>query len=240
MDKWLEQQARASGVELDAAALQRFADYCRLLQEWNRKINLTTVIETAAVYENHFLDSLSVGLAGDLSRRQRLIDVGSGAGFPGLALAIAYPRLEVTLLESVAKKARFLQVAAESLGLSERVTVICARAEEAARQGSQRERYDWVVSRGVARLDILAEYCLPFLKIGGCFVAQKGPKAESEVDLAAAAIGTLGGQLEQVRHWELPGGAQRTLVVVRKVQATPSGYPRRTGVPAKRPLGDQR
>lgn len=234
--EWLQQQAAELEIELDAKAMAQFERYCSLLQEWNQSLNLTTISETAEIYEVHFLDSLSVSLAVDMKQVRSLIDVGTGAGFPGLVLAIAYPTAKVTLVESINKKARFLQAVVAELALEERVQVICERAEIIGHQPTCREQFDLAVARAVAHLAVLAEYCLPLVRAGGCFVAQKGPKVMQEVTEASRSLAVLGGDVTATLAWSLPGGADRTLVRVDKRENTPSGYPRRPGVPTKRPL----
>lgn len=234
--EWLRQQVADFKITLEPAALVQLDRYCGLLQEWNQSFNLTSITETAAVYELHFLDSLSVCLAVDMSRVRSLIDVGSGAGFPGLVLAVVFPSVKVVLLESIAKKARFLQAVVDELELSERVQVVCERAEILGQQGGHREQYDIVVARAVARLAVLAEYCLPLVRVGGCFVAQKGPHISDEISEATRGVSVLGGEVVRTLSWSSPSGANRTLVRVNKQIETPREYPRRAGVPAKRPL----
>lgn len=236
LSEWLRQQAEELEIVLEPTALVQLNRYRSLLQEWNQSLNLTSITDVAEIYELHFLDSLSACSAVDMSEVCSLIDVGSGAGFPGLVLAIVFPAIKVTLLESIKKKARFLQAVVDDLALSERVQVVCERAEVLGQQHIYREQYDVVVARAVARLAVLAEYCLPLVRLGGCFVAQKGPQVEEEVGEAAHCIAVLGGGEVRTWSWSLPSGASRTLVRVNKQKRTPMVYPRRAGVPAKRPL----
>lgn len=233
---WLWEQARGLNLDLSDNALGQFERYAQLLQQWNQELNLTTISAVREIYELHFLDSLSVALALELGQVGRLIDVGTGAGFPGLALAIAIPTLRVTLLESTQKKARFLQAVVTELGLGQQVEVIAERAEVIGQQAGFRQQYDVAVARAVARLAVLAEYCLPLVKLGGCFVAQKGPKIEAELAESLPGIDALGGEVGKQVNWALPSGAERTLVRVDKLRPTPLKYPRRAGIPAKRPL----
>lgn len=234
--QWLRRQAEALNLSLSEQALQQFQLYAQLLQHWNQELNLTTISEAQEVYELHFLDSLSVVLALDLESVTSVIDVGSGAGFPGLALAIALPSLKVTLLESIQKKARFLQTVVTELGLGQRVGVVSERAEVVGQQPELRQQHDVAVARAVARLAVLAEYCLPLVKVGGCFVAQKGPELGPELAESLPAIAALGGAVAKQQGWSLPSGAARTLVRIDKLQPTPLKYPRRAGIAAKRPL----
>ncbi len=236
LNRWLGQQAELLGLCLTELQLQQLKAYGRLLQEWNRRINLTSIVETEAIYQLHFLDSLSVQLATDLNKVNSLVDVGTGAGFPGLVLAIAFANLQVTLLDSTSKKVGFLHLVASELGIQERVQAVCLRAEEAGRQRGRRESFQVAVSRGVAKLSVLAEYCLPLTAVGGQFIAMKGPDVAGELQEARTAFVELGGSAGFGRSWVLPSGAGRTLVGVDKLSPTPSRYPRRVGLPAKRPL----
>jgi 16S rRNA (guanine527-N7)-methyltransferase len=216
-----------------AAAFERYAAE---LAEWNQRFNLTTITEPAAIQTRHFLDSLSCWLALRSAPPASLIDVGAGAGFPGLPLKILRPDLQLTLLESTAKKAGFLEHIVQVLGLGD-VTVLAQRAEDAGQAPAQRERYDWAVARAVAPLPALAEYLLPFVKVGGRMLAQKAKGAQDEVAAAAAAFAKLGGEFEELISVQVPGlDEERWLVVVRKAAATPPAYPRRAGMPTKRSL----
>lgn len=236
LSEWLCQQAAELGVELTTGALLQLERYSTLLQEWNRSLNLTTIREAPEIYELHFLDSLSVALALDMNQVHSLIDVGTGAGFPGLVLAIAFPTTQVTLVESINKKARFLQAVVEELDLATRVQIVSERAEVIGQHTAYREQFDLAVARAVARLAVLAEYCLPLVRVGGCFMAQKGPEIESELAEASRGFGILGGETTRIKTWALPSGAERTLVRVNKRNNSPETYPRRPGIPAKRPL----
>jgi 16S rRNA (guanine527-N7)-methyltransferase len=236
MVDWLREKSEQLGIDLTKEMLQQFLEYQRLLSEWNQRVNLTSITDPEAVMELHFLDSLSVQLAVDLNERDSLVDVGTGAGFPGLVLAIAFPSLEVTLVESIEKKAGFLRTVTDELGLAGRVQTVCLRAEAAGQKKGLRESFAVAVARGVARLNVTAEYCLPLVVPGGCFVAMKGPVVQEELEEAQGAFRKLGAREAEVRHWATPSGAGRSLVRIEKVDSTPSGYPRRIGFPAKRPL----
>ncbi|MDX1616744.1 MAG: 16S rRNA (guanine(527)-N(7))-methyltransferase RsmG [Candidatus Promineifilaceae bacterium] len=232
----LAEEAAAFGLTLNAAQLARFADYLGLLQAWNQRLSLTAITDPEEIRIRHFLDSLSCAVVtGDLNGR-RLVDVGSGAGFPGLPLKILFPELALTLVESVAKKALFLETVIDELGLG-RVMVLNERAETIGARSHQRERYDWAVARAVAHLSVLAEYLLPLVRVGGHLLAQKGPHVEEEIKVAKGAISKLGGGAVSVHTVQLPAREQtHTLIVAPKVAPTPPAYPRRPGRPAKRPL----
>ncbi|MEW6566688.1 MAG: 16S rRNA (guanine(527)-N(7))-methyltransferase RsmG [Chloroflexota bacterium] len=225
------------GLQLTPQQVRAFERYARELLEWNRRFNLTAITDREEIDVKHFLDSLTCLLAMRGRALGRAIDVGTGAGFPGLPLKIACPGLRLTLVESVGKKVRFCRHVVEALGL-EGVELIQARAEELGRQPAHRELYDWALARAVAPLPVLVEYLLPFLRIGGRAVAQKGETGPAEAHAAEKALRLLGGRVLQLIPLELPGVAEpRYLVVVEKTAATPSQYPRRLGIPSKRPLG---
>jgi 16S rRNA (guanine527-N7)-methyltransferase len=235
MEPLLEGSA-ALGLSLTAEQVGQFHRYQSLLLAWNQRINLTAVSAPAAIQTRHFVDSLTCVLAtGDLDGR-RLIDVGSGAGFPGVPLKLLYPGLQLTLAESVAKKARFLELLVDELGLAP-VTVIAERAEALGQDPQHREAYDWAVARAVAPLPILAELLLPLCRLGGRALAQKGAAAAEEIAAAANAVRVLGGG--KITPLLAPLAAEADahyLVVIEKTAPTPQAYPRRPGIPAKRPL----
>lgn len=233
-DERLAATAAEWGLALDQQQLDQFASYADELRRWNERVNLTAITDEAGIVVRHFLDSLRCALSWGASPRS-LVDVGAGAGFPGLPLKILCPELRITLVESVEKKAAFLRHIVAVLGLSE-VAVVATRAEALGRDPAQREQYDLAVARAVAELRVLAEYCLPLCRVGGRFLAPKGAQIERETQAAAQAIRLLGGRLIAVEPVELPGVELRTLVVVEKVRPTPPQYPRAVGVPAKRPL----
>ena len=231
--------ARELGVTLTDRHLAAFEACYRELLEWNQRFNLTAVTDREGVLVRHFLDSLSclkVLPRAELSAGARVIDVGTGAGFPGLPLKIVCPSMRLTLLEATRKKVTYLEHVVHELGLKG-VEVIHGRAEDLGRDPAHRERYDWALARAVAEMPTLAEYLLPLVRVGGAALAQKGEGAAAEVHGTDAAIATLGGRVRQLLPVELRGLAEtRYLVVVDKVAATPERYPRRTGVPKKRPL----
>jgi 16S rRNA (guanine527-N7)-methyltransferase len=224
------------GVSLSPRQLASFERFEQELLEWNERFNLTAIRDPEGIRVKHFLDSLTCWLVMKDSPPTRLVDIGTGAGFPGIPLKIVHPSLQLTLVESVGKKAEFCRHAAQTLGL-DRVEVLQARAEELGLDRKHRECYDWVVARAVANLNTLAEYLLPLARLGGAVLAQKGETGPAEVHAAEHAIQLLGGRLRILHKVNLPGIAEdRYLIVIDKVAATPSGYPRRVGLAAKRPI----
>jgi len=233
-ERALVEGARELGLPLPAALLPPLRRYLELLGEWNQRLNLTAITDPQQVAIKHFLDSLTVLLVVELTPQVRAVDVGAGAGFPGVPLALA-TGAGVDLLEAAAKRCRFLALLQRELGAAGQV--ICARAEQLGR-GEGRERYPLALARALAPLPSLLEYCLPLVAVGGRLVAMKGPEAEAELAQAGPALEALGGQLEQVRRLELPrGSGGRALVVVEKLLPTPARYPRSAVAIAKRPLG---
>lgn len=221
-------------LELKESQVNNFLQYLRLVQEWNEKINLTAIVNSNEFIVKHFLDSLTG--TQHLDGRGKLVDVGSGAGLPGLALKIYFPEMEVCLVESVGKKAQFLETAAKDLGL-QNVNVVCARAEDVGRDGAFREAFDYAVCRAVSELAVIAEYCLPLVKIGGILLAYKGDKADEELSRAGMAISTLKGEVDGIYKVTLPLlGDNRTLIRIKKTGTCPEKFPRRPGIPVKRPL----
>lgn len=224
------------GITLTNMQLDMFDAYTRLLIEWNEKLNLTRIIDPQEIAVKHYLDSLSVLSAVKMNGSKSVIDIGTGAGFPGIPLKIVYPELTLTLLDSVNKRLLFIVEAAKELGLTD-VLTLHARAEDAGRDRKHRERYDFALSRAVGKLSILTELCLPFCKPNGRFVAYKGPDVDAEVKDGLAAIKALGGKLEKVQCLTLPhADIQRTLVVIKKIIHTPMIYPRKAGIPEREPL----
>ena len=225
------------GIGLAPLQVERFRSYYDELVAWNARVNLTSVSGWEEVQTRHFLDSLAVAsmLPSDVLRGGMILDVGSGAGFPGLPLKIAYPRMKVTLLDAAAKKTAFLRHLVEVMDL-QGVEVVTARAETQARVPQMREQFHAVVARAVARLNTLAELCLPFCAVGGVMVVQKGPCPDAEVREAQNAIDTLGGKVKDSDMLIEPSIGIGSLVVIEKWRPTPPRYPRRPGIPSKRPL----
>jgi 16S rRNA (guanine527-N7)-methyltransferase len=228
---------RLVGLRLTESQMQAFKRYADELAAWNERFNLTAITEIESIESKHFLDSLTCLTAMGARPGGRVVDVGTGAGFPGLPLKIVLPRIRLTLVEATGKKADFCRHMVEVLGL-DRVEVIHARAEEIGHRPEHREAYDWALARAVAVLPVLVEYLLPLLRIGGRAIAQKGEAGPAEAQAAEPALRLVGGRIRQVIPVELPGVAEpRFLVVMEKAARTPEGYPRRAGVPAKKPLG---
>lgn len=236
MEKLVQDAFHLLGVRLSPRQVAAFERYEAELMEWNSRHNLTAIRDPQGIRVKHFLDSLTCLLAWRDNPPSSLIDVGTGAGFPGLPLKIIQPSLKLTLVESVGKKAEFCRHAANILGM-DKVEVLQARAEEVGQMPKHRECYDWAVARAVASMPILVEFLLPLVKIGGSIVAQKGETAAAEAHSSDRAIRLLGGRLKQLVKVDLPGVAEeRYLVIIEKIAATPPNYPRRVGVPAKKPL----
>ncbi len=227
--------AKKLGLELTPGQLEQFSIYYQELIDWNQRMNLTKITGYEEVQIKHFLDSLTVTLA--LKQEGfRLIDVGTGAGLPGIPLKILLPNIRLVLLEATAKKATFLHHLTGKLGLDD-VEIVVGRAEEVAHQSQYREKFDIVLSRGVAPLPTLVELTLPFCAIGGSFIAQKKGAIDAETSQATRAISLLGGNLRERKRIELEEFAdERWLVIIDKVSPTPEQYPRRPGMPAKRPI----
>ena len=231
--------AQKLGYHLSPRQLEQFLVYYQELVDWNQRINLTSITSYEEVQIKHFCDSITVTLAlkpSAASNHPRMLDVGSGAGFPGIPLKILLPDIRLVLLESTTKKTVFLSHLKEKLGL-ENVEIVIGRAEEAAHLEQYRERFDIVLSRGVAPLPTLVELTLPFCTIGGRFIAQKKGGIASETSQATKAIGTMGGNLREVKRIELEEFTdERYLIIIEKVLPTPAQYPRHPGIPTKRPI----
>ena len=234
----LAQGAEELGIRLTEGQLNQFQTYYETLTDWNQRINLTRITGLEEVQVRHFLDSLTVVLAAPMrpSVSRKVIDVGAGAGFPGLPLKLVFPEIELALVESVSKKADFLKEVVAILGLSG-VEIHTGRAETLARQPGLRENFDVVLARGLARLPVLAEYTLPFCRVGGTVVTLKHGSMAAEIAQASNALRTLGGAEPQVHQVDVTGLTDnRVVVAVEKVAPTPERFPRRPGIPAKRPL----
>jgi len=236
MENLVRESLALFNVHLTGRHILALATFERELMDWNQKYNLTAIRDVESIRTKHFLDSFSCVQAWKANPPRRLVDVGTGAGFPGIPLKILYPAMQLTLVESVGKKAKFCQHMVDVLGL-ENVNVIHSRAEDLGQKSEQRESYDWAVARAVANLNVLSEYLLPLVQIGGTVLAQKGENAPAEAQSSEKAMKLLGGKLKQLIPINLPGVADdRYLVLIDKIAATPPKYPRSAGMAAKMPL----
>ena len=236
MDQILKKSLEKIGIEITDEQKEQFDTYHKLLEEWNKVMNLTGITEFQEVLVKHFLDSLACVKAVDMKKVTTVMDIGTGAGFPGIPLKIVYPELEVVLLDSLNKRIKFLDEVIRTLGL-EKIRTIHGRAEDFAKKKEYREQFDLCVSRAVANLSTLSEYCLPFVAVNGSFVSYKSGDSEEEIQQAKHAISLLGGKVRNVDKFQLPGTDMgRALVEIKKTKQTPGKYPRKAGLPAKEPL----
>jgi 16S rRNA (guanine527-N7)-methyltransferase len=236
MQKFIQDVQALLGIQLTPRQIAAFDAYEKLLMEWNEKINLTAIRDSEGIRTKHFLDSLTIVPLMNAASMQRVVDIGTGAGFPGIPLKIAFPAIQLTLVESVGKKADFCKLVVSNLGF-DKVEVLTLRAEDIGQDPRYREKFDLATARAVANLPVLSEFLLPLVRVGGKVVAQKGENGPAEVQAAEKAIHLLGGRLLQVKPTEIPGIAEdRYLILIQKVAATPPGYPRRPGIPAKKPI----
>ena len=227
---------RELGLSLSDKQMDQFLTYYQFLTERNKVMNLTAITDYTDVVLKHFADSLSVVKVCDMNRYESVIDIGTGAGFPGLPLKIMFPHLEVVLLDSLKKRVGFLNELIPMLSLGG-ITAIHARAEDAARKETFREQFDLCVSRAVANLSSLSEYCLPFVKTGGMFISYKSTNIDIEIEGAGRAVSLLGGEIKEVKDFCLPhSDIKRSLIVIEKRKAIPAKYPRKAGMPSKEPL----
>jgi 16S rRNA (guanine527-N7)-methyltransferase len=229
-------QVEERGIKLNDVQMEQFDKYFQLLVEWNEKVNLTAITEKEEVYEKHFFDSLAASFFFDFSKVENLIDIGAGAGFPSLPIKILFPHLKITIIDSLRKRIIFLEHLMDSIGLS---NVVClhGRAEDFGMMAEYREQFDIATARAVARLNVLAEYCIPFVKVGGYFLALKGSDGPQEWKEAHKAIKALGANEFQIDTLHLPTDeAERTIIQIQKQSSTPKKYPRKAGTPAKKPI----
>lgn len=250
---YIKEQFQKLSIDLSQKQAEQFLRYSELLVEWNSFMNLTAITDFEEIVQKHFVDSVAFCFVENVSREtkcglseenvsretsvEHMIDVGTGAGFPGIPLKIIYPQWKVTLLDSLNKRVKFLNTVISELGL-ENIQAVHGRAEEIAQKPEHREQYTLCVSRAVANLSTLSEYCLPFIQVGGRFVSYKAGEVSEEIKNAGKAIQILGGQITEQKHFVLPDSdIQRTLIEIKKLKQTPKKYPRKAGTPAKLPLG---
>ncbi|NLK94942.1 MAG: 16S rRNA (guanine(527)-N(7))-methyltransferase RsmG [Clostridiales bacterium] len=232
----LKKCANDIGMEYNKDKHDKFIKYMRLVQEWNNNINLTAIIEDDDFIKKHFIDCIKVFKSKEIKEAKNIIDVGTGAGFPGIPIAIMNENVNITLLDSLNKRINFLNIVVKELGLKN-VTTIHSRAEDGARKKELRENFDVAVSRAVANMAVLSEFCLPYVKVSGSFIALKGPAIEDELENSRNAIGVLGGKLSNIIEIEIEDTDLRhNIVIVKKIKECPSNYPRKAGIITKKPI----
>lgn len=223
-------------IKLSQEKLNKFLIYYEMLIDRNKVMNLTSITQFEEVVEKHFLDSLSIVRIVDLKQKKKILDLGTGAGFPGIPIKIAFPELEIVLMDSLNKRVLFLEDVISELGLSN-ITAVHGRAEEMARKPEYREQFDLCVSRAVANLSSLSEYCIPFVKKNGLFISYKAGEIDDEVHMAKKAVQQLGGEIQQVEKFMLTGtDVSRSFVIIQKINQTQKLYPRKAGMPTKKPI----
>ncbi len=235
----LKEKSQNFNIDLTDIQLEKFKKYLELLQEFNKHTNLVSSAETETVIIKHFLDSLAIGLLVekiDPKEKLNFIDIGIGGGFPGIPILIAFENWKLCAVDSVGKKSKFIKILSEELAISDRIEIITARAEDIAHNSDKREFFDFAVTRAVAKLNIISEYCLPFVKKGGYFVAYKSLAGEDELCESGKALSILGGEHVSTVGYTLTGEEQRNLILIQKIETTPWNYPRKTGIPKKKPL----
>jgi len=236
MSQIFESKLNELGITLNVEQKQQFVKFYELLVEWNKVMNLTGITEYEEVNEKHFVDSLSIVKAVDINKVETVIDVGTGAGFPGIPLKIAFPHLKVVLLDSLNKRINFLNTVIDELGLKD-IKTIHGRAEDFAKKPEYREQFDLCVSRAVANLATLSEYCIPYVKKDGMFVPYKSGEIDEELEQSKKAVHVLGGKMQDVVKFQLPGTEiERFFMKIKKLQNTAKKYPRKAGLPGKEPI----
>ncbi len=231
----LKQNAKAYGIEISEDLASKLNIYGEQLKEWNEKINLTAITDDEGIAVKHFLDCLLITKCAHFKSGQKVIDVGTGAGFPGLVIAAAFPEVEVTLLDSTGKKLKAVEEIARAMGVKN-ARILHARAEDMGKDPLYREKFDFATARAVAQLRVLAEYTLPFVKMGGTFLSMKGAVAEEEISSGKSAVAVLGGEIQCVSDFLLPQGDKRFIINVKKISQTSPKYPRPSAQIAKKPL----
>lgn len=236
MSNLLETLFRQSNISFTPQQINRFMSYEKLIQEWNQNINITAITESMDIYIKHFIDSVVINQHITEKQPYSLIDVGTGGGFPGIPMKIMDETIQLTLLDSLNKRIAFLKTVVETLDLRD-VKLIHGRAEDFGSNVDFREKYDVATSRAVAAINVLSEYCLPFVKVGGVFIALKGENVEDELKNGEKAVKLLGGEIENVIKYVIPGtDIGRSVVIIKKIAAIPDKYPRKAGTPSRKPL----
>ena len=230
----LKKESAAIGISLDDVALERLDKYAEMLIETNKTLNLTAITEPDEVLYKHFIDSLSLLTVVDLKEGAKVIDVGTGAGFPGVVLLTARPDIKITLMDGTNKRLNFISDVLDEIGLS--ADILHSRAELAGKEKSYREQFDLVTARAVANMNTLSEYCMPFVKVGGIFAPMKAAKADEELDNAKGAIKLLGGEIQKVCHLDIQNCGERCIIITKKISQTPPKYPRASAQISKKPL----
>lgn len=232
-EKEIIENGKKIGLDIAEKEVQNLYKYMLLMLEWNKNVNLTAITEEKEIIYKHFIDSLSVNKY--LTNKEKIMDIGTGAGFPGIPLKIFNEDLNFILVDSLNKRINFLEEVKNELNLN-KLELVHARAEELGKNKNYRENMDIVVSRAVARLRILAEYMLPFVKKNGICICMKGPNIEEEIEESKKSLEILGGKIDKIEHIILPGDLERNIILIRKIKETPSRYPRKAGTPVKQPL----
>ena len=235
IEELLAESCKKINIELTEKQIKQFIDYKDMLLEWNEKFNLTAITDEREIILKHFVDCLAIFAGAELAGK-KIIDVGTGAGFPGVPVKIAFPDTQMTLLDSLNKRITFLEDLKNKLGL-ENVICIHSRAEDGGADKNLREGFDLCISRAVANLAVLSEYCLPFVKVGGCFISMKGPDVKDELNESEKAIKVLGGEVKEVKLINIPEtDINHSLIIIKKIKPTPSKYPRKAGKAKKEPI----
>ena len=235
IEELLAESCKKINIELTEKQIKQFMDYKDMLLEWNEKFNLTAITDEREIVLKHFVDCLAISAGAELAGK-KIIDVGTGAGFPGVPVKIAFPDTQMTLLDSLNKRITFLEELKNKLGL-ENVICIHSRAEDGGADKNLREGFDLCISRAVANLAVLSEYCLPFVKVGGCFISMKGPDVKDELNESEKAIKVLGGEVKEVKLINIPEtDINHSLIIIKKIKPTPSKYPRKAGKAKKEPI----
>ena len=230
----LKTEAEKIGIILDDTALNRLDKYAEMIVETNKTLNLTAITDPDEIVYKHFIDSLSLLTVVELEKGAKVIDVGTGAGFPGVVLLIARPDIKITLMDGTNKRLNFIQSVLDEIGLD--AEILHSRAELAGKEKAYREKFDLVTARAVANMNTLSEYCMPFVKVGGIFAPMKAAKADEELDSAKGAIKLLGGEIDRICHLDIENCGERSIIITKKISQTPPKYPRASAQISKKPL----